>query len=227
MVEYTTDRFWTKKERNVKVSIEQTERSTEGLRDKIIVLMIGFVLTGIMGSAIATILQYFSWKNQWAIQRLDEESKVAKASFDRVSSLIDRRRYRTIRLINALDEGLPQDEIDLRFEEYKLIIKEWNDSLNANLALISIYFSDELRYEFEEHISAIFGDLSCTAENGMRRQKNRRLDDERKSTTYADAKRSDEGFQAIIYNFNIELLENLKARKFHFNSNNINLFSNS
>lgn len=66
-----------------------------------------------------------------------------------VSQLLDKRRYRMLRLFFAVRgrarETVPAEVLAGRFSDYDQVLYEWNDCLNVNLALVGTYFGQRAR----------------------------------------------------------------------------------
>lgn len=111
---------------------------------EIVPLVVGFLLTTVLGGLLGTWLQQHTWKRQNDVQLRQDELRHADSVCQQVSKLLDKRLYRMRRFYFALasDPGLParSERIQACFKEYDAVLYEWNDSLNLNLALMGAYF---------------------------------------------------------------------------------------
>jgi hypothetical protein len=107
------------------------------MRDQIILLGLGFVLTSVAGGLIA---YYFQIKTDRRNRR-ESERQAAGTVFDEISRAMDRRLYRMWLLHWGLDSG-DDDRIDKALGRYRKVLVEWNDNLNRNLALTYRYFGE-------------------------------------------------------------------------------------
>lgn len=124
-------------------------RAGRRMRQQLILLVVGFGLTGGLGSLIGFILQSRTWSHQHKVGRRDEERAEAQKTCDEISRLMDRRLYRMRRLYwscrrevlsTAQDAG-----ISSALEDYREVVAEWNDNLNRTLAIAEASFGSEFR----------------------------------------------------------------------------------
>jgi hypothetical protein len=119
------------------------------LANEIIPLVVGFVLTTVLGGLLGSWLQQSIWKRQNDMQLRQEELRHADNACQQVSKLLDKRLYRMRRLYSALesDAGRPgrNERIQACLKEHDEVLYEWNDGLNLNLALMGAYFGTGAR----------------------------------------------------------------------------------
>jgi hypothetical protein len=116
---------------------------------QLILLVVGFGLTGVFGTLLGFFLQNRAWAHQHEVGRRDEERLQALKTFEEVSLLLDRRLYRMRRLYwaarrKALDSG-DEAEIAAARDDYREVVIGWNDSLNHTLALTEASFGSQVR----------------------------------------------------------------------------------
>jgi hypothetical protein len=131
--------------------------------DQILLLVVGFVLTTVAGGALG----YYFQRRTWNANRREAERQEAATVFGEVSRLMDRRLYRMWSLLWRLDPG-PENEQRLPDDltAYRDLLREWNDSLNRNLALTQRYFGaavgdfvDRVLYEEFKRLGGHLEDL--------------------------------------------------------------------
>src|SRR5215469_5594263 len=119
------------------------------LANEIIPLVVGFVLTTVLGGLLGTWLQQRTWKRQNEVQLRQDELRHADDVCQQISKLLDKRLYRMRRLYFALasDPELAErsERIQACLKGYDAVLYEWNDSLNLNLALMGAYFGEGAR----------------------------------------------------------------------------------
>jgi hypothetical protein len=118
------------------------------LANEITPLVVGFLLTTVLGGLLGTWLQQRTWKRQNDVQlRQDGLCRADDVCYS-VSTLLDKRLYRMRRFYFALasDPELPErnERIKVCLKEYDVVLYEWNDSLNLNLALMGAYLAKVL-----------------------------------------------------------------------------------
>ena len=117
--------------------------------ETLVPLVVGFVLTTVLGGVLGSYLQRRSWDHQNEARLREEELRRAGEVCQSVSGLLDKRRYRMLRLSFAVrgraPETVPAEVLTKRFSDYDQVLYEWNDSLNVNLAMVGTYFGQHAR----------------------------------------------------------------------------------
>jgi hypothetical protein len=112
--------------------------------DAIWQLVVGFLLTTVLGGLLGTYLQERAWRHQNEARLQEAELRRAEAVCQAVSGLLDKRRYRMQRLFHALrgrgQETVPADGLAASLGDYDRVLYEWNDTLNVNLAMVAASF---------------------------------------------------------------------------------------
>jgi hypothetical protein len=121
------------------------------LRRDLILLVTGFLLTTVVGGILGTFLQRRAWDHQFVVQGREREQERAEKVFEELSGLLDKRRYRMLRLYwylkDADQKQGPTKEGEQRHRQYIDVLYQWNDGLNRRLALIKTHFSLEMHAE--------------------------------------------------------------------------------
>ena len=138
----------------------------------LLLLLVGFLLTSVLGGLLGYLFQGRSWAHQHEVQRRDQERQQALRTFEEVSRLLDRRLYRMRRLYwaarsRALGTG---DAAGLAAAQavYREVLFEWNDNLNRTLALVHTYFGGQVREQLEEEVYEGFATLGRGLEEIVR-----------------------------------------------------------
>lgn len=117
--------------------------------DALVPLVVGFVLTTVLGGLLGTYLQRRTWDHQHRAHLRQEDLRHAGDVCRAVSELLDKRRYRMLRLFFAVRgrarETVSAEVLAERFSDYDQVLYEWNDSLNVNIALVGTYFGQRAR----------------------------------------------------------------------------------
>ena len=123
------------------------------MSDELLLLFVGFALTTVAGGVLGYFLQNRSWSRQHEVTLAQAEREAARAVFEELSALMDRRLYRMRRFEDVLvDTMQPPEEVDRLLSEYRAVLYEWNDSLNRNLARVETYFGTAVRTYLEHHV---------------------------------------------------------------------------
>jgi hypothetical protein len=117
--------------------------------DQTLPILLGFVLTTIIGGLFASLLQQRSWSHQNELRLREEDLTRAGNVCQTLSALVDKRWYRMQRLLFGIvgrAEGtVTREVLEARLSEYDQVLFEWNDELNARLAIVGAYFGRDLR----------------------------------------------------------------------------------
>jgi hypothetical protein len=124
------------------------------VRDQVLLLVIGFGLTSVLGGVLGWFFQTRSWSHQHRAQQRDEQREQAIKVFEEVSSLLDQRLYR-MRLVfwaakRRARGGGSDEALESARAEYRAVLKTWNDNLNRILALVDAYFGGGVRQRLED-----------------------------------------------------------------------------
>jgi peptidoglycan hydrolase-like protein with peptidoglycan-binding domain len=135
-------------------------------------LVVGFLLTSVLGGLLGYLFQGRTWAHQHEVQQRDQERQQALKTFEEVSRLLDRRLYRMRRLyraarIRALGTG-DKGELALAQAGYHEVLFEWNDTLNRTLALVETYFGSRIRERLERDVYEGFATLGWGLEEIVR-----------------------------------------------------------
>jgi hypothetical protein len=142
---------------------------------EVISIVLGFLLTTVLGGWWATILQQRSWERQNDLRLREDEAKRAGEVCHDVTSLLDKRLYRMQRLHWAIeafqrDQATEQNLTD-KLDDYNAVLYEWNDRLNLNLAMIGSSFGRSAReflYLLYEHFQRVGSSLEEALESARR-----------------------------------------------------------
>ena len=141
--------------------------------DPIVLLMIGFLLTSVLGGGLAYLFQQRAWRHQYEIQRQDLHRQQALKTFEEVSSLLDQRLYR-MRLIfwgakRLARRPLKAASLNPELTDYRAVLRVWNDNLNRNLALVDTYFGEVERRQLEDELFAEYAAIGEELDEFVRR----------------------------------------------------------
>lgn len=122
-------------------------------RDPLVLLVVGFLLTGVAGGTLAYTFQRRSWRHQYRAQRDDHQREQALKTFEEISTQLDRRLYRMRRVYWAAKaRALTVSDnaaLNAELEDYRDSMRTWNDNLNRTLALADTYFGEAARAHLE------------------------------------------------------------------------------
>lgn len=119
------------------------------MADQIVVLLVGFVLTSVLGGLLGLFFQRRAWTHQFYVQRSAAEREAAFQALNEMSGLLDRRRYRMLLVYWHLDNEQGED-FERRVAAYRAILEDWNDGLNRRLAIVATYFGADLHRDLNQ-----------------------------------------------------------------------------
>lgn len=180
-----------------------TEGKLFGRYHEVMLLVIGFALTGICGALIGNYLQNRSWERQHFEALMESQRSSAQNVFSDVSRLIDARLYKMRRLHWGFRNASGRQEMKNRWLDYREALVEWNSNLNRSLSLVEIYFGNQERIILEDSIQQKFISIGMNLENFDSR-----------SANYGHHLRLIERelnkLDAVCYQFNITLLKAIR-----------------
>jgi hypothetical protein len=88
---------------------ERQAVKSESLRDKVVATVAGFILTGVVGTMVATWFQERGWAWQNEVEQVDKDTANALASLQSVSDLLDKRWSATFQMVRAIENPTAAD----------------------------------------------------------------------------------------------------------------------
>jgi murein L,D-transpeptidase YcbB/YkuD len=176
-----------------------------------LLLVVGFVLTSVLGGFLGSYLQNRAWRNQHTVALREADRAAAMATCTELSRLLDTRLYRMRKLYWSLQQSGDGtiDDANIRGQRssYQEVLYQWNDALNSNLAMTETYFGSAVREFLENTIYEQFAGLGRQLDRAVRQQLSGEGRDDVKTL-------SDSSFQSLshhIYRFNLEMLSLIQA----------------
>lgn len=114
-------------------------------------LVLGFVLTTVLGGLLTYLFQRLSWKRQATLDLYRERYKEGTEFLERLSSLIDRRYFALQRFIWALEEAADEKRLSEREADYFQTVLEWNTSLRSIHNRIRLLIGEEQALDFLDY----------------------------------------------------------------------------
>lgn len=115
-------------------------------RDPLVLLLVGFVLTSVLGGGLTYAFQRANWRHQYRVQREDLRHDQALKTFEEVSKLLDQRLYRMRQVYwaaKAIAKGRgDRERLNIALADYRAVLRDWNDNLNRVRALVHTYFGE-------------------------------------------------------------------------------------
>ena len=165
-------------------------------------LVVGFLLTTVVGGLLGVYLQRRSWCHQYNVQLAAAARDRAVALFEELSRLLDRRLYRMRRLYWTLrrERKRPLSDRGAKsLEAYDAVLFEWNDNINRNLALLERSFGSQMRKQLDDEIGATVRSVSVALENELKNPSASETDLNEIGSRLAR-------LANLIYTYNVEML---------------------
>jgi uncharacterized protein YneF (UPF0154 family) len=154
------------------------------MADQVVLLVVGFILTTVVGG----ILGYYFQRRTWDANRRESERTAAASVFDDISRAMDERLYRMRLVYWSLKEG-DDDRVAAAMDDYRAALVKWNDSLNRNLALVFRYFGRDVWGFLSGHLYEEFAIIGRHLEDRYRHRRDAELEFANKARLYITGRR--------------------------------------
>jgi hypothetical protein len=124
-----------------------------GKYQEIVLLLLGFLLTSVVGAAVGAWFQERSWTHEHLVQMCDSESDTRSKGLASLSDLMDKRLLRMRQLAYKLETARSVEDVQEERRNNKEMRDEWSTRLNSNLSFTQTYFGDQARNTLEHDIA--------------------------------------------------------------------------
>jgi len=97
----------------------------DSFREKVIIALLGFILTGVLGGTVTTWIQQRGWAWQNRVAKIDKDVQNALAAYQGASDLINARWHATYRMTRALERDAAPDEWKGARDEFASAERDW------------------------------------------------------------------------------------------------------
>ncbi|MBW4891755.1 hypothetical protein KXQ82_18665 [Mucilaginibacter sp. HMF5004] len=118
--------------------------------EKVILLIIGFVLTGVVGTFISFYFQSKTNYNNYKLSMIESERKVAKEIFEDVTSGMDSRVYSALLVNNSRLYNYKEEVKQKYWLEYVNELGKWNNNITKRKDLVRLYFYDTQKRKLDD-----------------------------------------------------------------------------
>jgi len=171
-----------------------------GLSPTVINLLAGFVLTTVIGTFLTGLVQQRTWAHQWKAQKAAEELRQAQDTYQEISRLLDRRLYWLTQFLTWLSRA-DAERLRTSLSHYRRAVRDWNETINRNLAMLQVFFGEAYRNELDTGVGAAFVAAGKRAEHLYQTRNALDREDYDRSLTEVETLR------LAVYSFNLSLLE--------------------
>jgi hypothetical protein len=127
-----------------------------GKYQEIVLLLLGFVLTSIVGGAVGAWFQKRSWTHEHLVQICESERDTRTKGLANLSDLMDKRLLRMRQLAWKVESAHSVADFDQERRNNNDLRDEWSTRLNSNLAFVETYFGNDARNTLEQDITGGF-----------------------------------------------------------------------
>lgn len=107
---------------------------------QILTVVLGFILTGLVGNQLIQRWQHRNWLHQQHFIGAEKEYSALRELVTEISGLINKRLYKMRRLLWSISNPDPT-KMDKSLQEYDVTITTWNESLNSFYVRLNFYLS--------------------------------------------------------------------------------------
>jgi hypothetical protein len=132
--------------------------------ESLLSIVVGFVLTGLIGNRLLQSWQARNWFLQQRFLGQEKEYLALKELADEIASLLGVRIFHMHRLNRALARGA-DEKINSRVQEYDDAVKRWNERLTSFYVRLPMLARYDLAIRLERSIQAELVKTGATIEN--------------------------------------------------------------
>jgi hypothetical protein len=163
-----------------------SEQKLFGKYNDFILVLMGFLLTGVIGTFIA---QTYTTKNA--------ELSAANKIFSEYSKLAGDRYFTMNQVLIAIREGHSEEDLKFRWNEYRSELQKWNTARGYNREMIKLYFGQPL-WNVERDVHYFFRAWGQSLEAAKKQQS---------AVDFACLDKKRDQFLVTLHSFNFSLGE--------------------
>ena len=130
-----------------------------GKYQELVLLLLGFELTTVIGGAVGARFQERSWTHEHLVQVCETARDTRTTGVAKLSDLMDRRLLRMRQLAWKLESAHSVAEVDQERQGNREARDEWAMQLNSNLAFVQSNFGDQAKETLQQDITGGFGNI--------------------------------------------------------------------
>jgi hypothetical protein len=132
---------------------------SERLRDKVAAMLPGFILTGVVGTMLATWFQERGWAWQNAVEQVEKDTTSAMASLQSASDLLDKRWSATFQMVQALQNPTAADS-STAMANFLSVNHQWE--LDYADVDVKVQFNVDRPFGIDSKLPKALWELPCT-----------------------------------------------------------------
>ena len=135
--------------------------SSDGLRDKVVVAIAGFILTGVLGTMVTTWIQQRGWAWQNRVSKIEKDTENALNAYRSASELVNLRWHATYRLVRALERHVGGEEWKAARDGFYSADRDWALRYTNVAREIEFYVDTPFGLEPDAKLGAVWN-LNCS-----------------------------------------------------------------
>ena len=132
----------------------------DGMRDRIVVAIAGFMLTGILGTMVTTWIQQRGWAWQNRVTKIDKDTENALNAYRSASELVNLRWHATYRMVRGLERRSSGEEWKTARDGFFNADREWALRYTNVAREIEFYVDTPFGMEPSAKLGAVWN-LTC------------------------------------------------------------------
>jgi hypothetical protein len=136
-------------------------KADESWRQKAFIAVMGFILTGVIGTMITSWIQQRGWAWQNHVANIEKDTQNALTTYQTVSDLINTRWYATFGMVRAIERGATGDEWKAARDDYTASEKQWAIRYTSVARDVAFYVDTPFGYGATDKLSLVWP-LPCT-----------------------------------------------------------------
>ena len=139
------------------------EMLSEGWRQRALVAVMGFILTGVLGTIVTTWIQQRGWVWQNRVAKIDRDTQNALSTYQGASDLINTRWHALYRMSRAIELSAKGDEWRAGREEFTVADKEWAIRYTNVARDVAFYVDTPFGIDARDKMSLVWP-MACTGQ---------------------------------------------------------------
>ena len=137
-------------------------RTGDSLREKVMLGLVGFLLTGVLGTMVTSWIQQRGWAWQNQVANTDKDTQNALGAYQSASDLINTRWHATYRMVRAIERGAVGDEWKAARDEFAAADKDWAIRYTNVARDVAFYVDTPFGFESKDKLKLVWP-LPCNA----------------------------------------------------------------
>jgi hypothetical protein len=130
--------------------------SGDSFREKVIIALLGFILTGVLGGTVTTWIQQRGWAWQNRVAKIDKDVQNALAAYQGASDLINERWHATYRMTRAHEREVPPDEWKGARDEFSAADRDWAIRYTNVARDVAFYVDAPFGKDFRDQLKLVW-----------------------------------------------------------------------